>query len=288
MPRFIVRVSLASLLFTAACTQTPAQVDLRGGTIFGRNGPNSGSNYASKSVSSPKSESYSMARNEPAAPVSQTTEQNASVSAVSVSELAPPPVKEEKVAAAALAKPEPAAQKTASINPWTKKPRVSDEEETRQVASLDKPAEKEKPVPAAYTKTAPSKATGFMWPVSGRKVVSGYGPKGAGKANDGINIASPEGEPVWAAADGEVVYSGNELKGYGNMVLIKHSGSKTTTYAHLSRATVDKYDRVKQGDIIGYVGSTGNVKSPQLHFAIRDGKDPVDPKKYLSTSMAGL
>jgi murein DD-endopeptidase MepM/ murein hydrolase activator NlpD len=106
--------------------------------------------------------------------------------------------------------------------------------------------------------------------------------------NDGVNIASVEGEPVWAAADGEVVYVGNELKGYGNMVLIKHSGSKTTSYAHLNRATVDKYDRVKQGDIIGYVGSTGNVKSSQLHFAIRDGTKPVDPKKYLSTKVAGL
>jgi murein DD-endopeptidase MepM/ murein hydrolase activator NlpD len=104
--------------------------------------------------------------------------------------------------------------------------------------------------------------------------------------NDGINIASSEGEPVWAAADGEVVYVGNELQGYGNMVLIRHDGNRSTTYAHLNRATVDKYDRVKQGDIIGYVGSTGNVKQPQLHFAVREGKNPVDPRKYLARSLA--
>ncbi|MBY0408358.1 MAG: peptidoglycan DD-metalloendopeptidase family protein, partial [Rickettsiales bacterium] len=128
----------------------------------------------------------------------------------------------------------------------------------------------------------------FMWPVNSKKVISTFGPKGSGKANDGVNIASANGEPVWAAADGEVVYVGNELKGYGNMVLIKHSGDKSTTYAHLSRSAVDKYDRVKQGDIIGYVGSTGNVKEAQLHFAVRDGKSPVDPVKFLKQNVASL
>jgi len=126
----------------------------------------------------------------------------------------------------------------------------------------------------------------FMWPVTSKKVISNFGPKGDGKVNDGINIAAGDGEPVWASADGEVVYVGNELQGYGNMVLIKHNADKTTAYAHMSRAVVDKYERVKQGDIIGYVGSTGNVREPQLHFAIRDGKDPVDPQKYLSRNVA--
>ena len=125
-----------------------------------------------------------------------------------------------------------------------------------------------------------------MWPVSSKRVISEFGPKGKGKVNDGINIASADGEPVWASADGEVVYVGNELEGYGNMVLIKHTGDKATTYAHMSRTTVEKYDRVKQGDIIGYVGTSGNVKEPQLHFAIRDGKDAVDPLKYLDRKVA--
>jgi len=142
---------------------------------------------------------------------------------------------------------------------------------------------------AAITKqSAKSDSGDFMWPVNSKKVISAYGPKGKGKANDGINIASANGEPIWAAADGEVVYVGNELGGYGNMVVIKHNGEKSTSYAHMSRATVDKYDRVKQGDIIGYVGSTGNVKDPQLHFAIRNGKDPLDPIKFMKSSMASL
>lgn len=141
--------------------------------------------------------------------------------------------------------------------------------------------------PASVAVAKPA-SSGYIWPVSSKKVISGFGPKGNGKANDGVNIASSQGEPVWAVADGEVVYVGNELKGYGNMVLIKHAGNQSTTYAHLSRANVDKYDRVRQGDIIGYVGSTGNVKEPQLHFAVRDGKDPVDPVKFMKQRVASL
>ena len=145
------------------------------------------------------------------------------------------------------------------------------------------PIKEEVVAKAAELEPASGKAS-FMWPVGSKKVISGFGPKSGGAENDGINIAMAEGEPIWASADGEIAYVGNETKGYGTMVIIKHAGSKTTTYAHMSRATVDKYDRVKQGDIIGYVGATGDVKSPQLHFAIRDGKDPVDPAKYLPRS----
>ncbi len=72
------------------------------------------------------------------------------------------------------------------------------------------------------------------------------------------------------------------------MVFIKHSGKKTTSYAHLSRVNVDKYDRVKKGDVIGYVGSTGNVKTPQLFFSLHKGKEAVDPQKYMNSEMAGL
>ncbi len=190
------------------------------------------------------------------------------------------------------------------INPWTHKPHFTQAENgpdrpappvhvqhDQPVAQLDRIIGNDSAKPAPVTasvvqKAAKAEPIAFMWPVSGKKVISAFGPKGGGKTNDGINIASSEGEPVWASADGEVVYVGNELQGYGNMVLIKHPGNKTTAYAHLSRAIVDKYDRVKQGDIIGYVGATGNVKEPQLHFAIRDGKDPVDPAKYLSRSVA--
>jgi murein DD-endopeptidase MepM/ murein hydrolase activator NlpD len=86
-----------------------------------------------------------------------------------------------------------------------------------------------------------------------------------------VNIAANEGDPVWAAADGEVVYVSNAIKGYGNMILIKHTGNITTTYAHLSRTSVDKYDRVNKGNVIGYAGTTGDVKNPQLFFSVHKG-----------------
>lgn len=174
------------------------------------------------------------------------------------------------------------------VNPWTKNPRG--DEGAQLNAGKEVIAEKEEKLAAKLASAAPAagKPANFVWPVNSRSVVSGFGPKTGGKINDGINIAMNEGEPVWAASDGEVAYVGNELKGYGNMVLIKHSGNKATTYAHLSRSTVDKYQRVKQGDIIGYVGSSGNVSKPQLHFAIREGKEAVDPQKYLPRTVAGL
>lgn len=142
---------------------------------------------------------------------------------------------------------------------------------------------------AAITRqTASADSSGFMWPLNSRKVINTFGPKGKGQANDGINIASESGEPVWASADGEVVYVGNAISGYGNMVVIKHNSDKSTSYAHLSRATVDKYDRVKQGDIIGYVGSSGSVQDAQLHFTIREGTEAVDPLKYMKRNVASL
>lgn len=277
------RVGLISLLLaTAACTQEPAKIDMRGQQFFGRNGVsgNSQPSYSAKRV--PNTDSFAKSDYKPYQPapvytntprptqhVSDATQQTAAVQSIGVSDLPPP-----------------AATKSSSTNGWTKKSR-SDETQSvtikpQTVAAAKAPAQK----PQKFA--SGRETSSLMWPVNSHRVISGYGPKGAGKANDGINIASAEGEPVWASADGEVVYSGNELSSYGNMVLIKHPGNKTTTYAHMSRITVDKYDRVKQGDIIGYVGSTGNVKAPQLHFAVRNGKDPVDPKKYLSTSVAGL
>jgi murein DD-endopeptidase MepM/ murein hydrolase activator NlpD len=124
----------------------------------------------------------------------------------------------------------------------------------------------------------------FIWPVAGGKVVSHFGPKAGGKANDGINISVSEGEPVWAAADGMVVYAGNQLPSYGNMIIVRHDGGWMTAYAHTRSISVKKNDYVKQGEIIGYVGMTGNVKTPQLHFALRNGKTPVDPEQYLPKS----
>ncbi len=121
----------------------------------------------------------------------------------------------------------------------------------------------------------------FRWPVRGR-VIATFGPKPNGLQNDGINLAVPEGTPIKAADDGVVAYAGNELKGYGNLVLVRHSNGFVTAYAHASEIMVKRGDAVKRGQVIAKSGQTGNVTSPQLHFEIRKGATPVDPSQYLS------
>ena len=134
---------------------------------------------------------------------------------------------------------------------------------------------------------APPPLTGdtFSWPVEGR-VILGFGPRGGGQQNDGINIAAPRGTPVRAAESGVVAYSGNELRGFGNLVLIKHQDGWTTAYAHVEEVRVVRGDMVKRGDVIGRVGTTGNVDRPQLHFEVRQGARAVDPIKKLGRRTA--
>ncbi len=122
---------------------------------------------------------------------------------------------------------------------------------------------------------------GFRWPARGR-IITGYGPKPNGQQNDGINLAVPEGTPVKASDDGVIAYSGNELKGYGNLVLVRHPNGFVTAYAHASELLVKRGERVKRGQVIARSGQTGNVASPQLHFEIRKGSTPVDPMQHLS------
>jgi len=121
----------------------------------------------------------------------------------------------------------------------------------------------------------------FRWPVRGR-IIAGFGPRSNGAQNDGINLAVPEGTPIKAAEDGVVAYAGNELKGYGNLVLIRHADGYVSAYANASELLVKRGDTVKRGQVIARAGQTGNVTSPQLHFEIRKGSTPVDPSKYLS------
>jgi murein DD-endopeptidase MepM/ murein hydrolase activator NlpD len=157
----------------------------------------------------------------------------------------------------------------------------------QQMASLAPPPAHSSP----YTNQQPQKpvtqSARFIWPVADGKIVSHFGPKSAGRSNDGINVAVPEGEPIWASAGGTVVYAGNDLKGYGNMVIIRHKDGWMTAYAHARSIAVKKDDTVKQGDIIAYVGTTGGVPTPQVHFAIRNGRTPVDPELYLPKNVAG-
>lgn len=126
----------------------------------------------------------------------------------------------------------------------------------------------------------------FMWPAAGQ-VLSTFGPTVNGQRNDGVNISGAAGDPVNAAADGEVVYAGDQVQGFGNIVLVKHDGGWVTAYAHLSRILVKNRDRVSQGQPIGAIGQTGQVAGPQLHFEIRyaptsrDKASPVDPMLVL-------
>lgn len=140
----------------------------------------------------------------------------------------------------------------------------------------DKPAE----TPAKAADATGALPT-FRWPVRG-KVVTSYGAKTNGKSNDGINLAVPEGTPVKAAEDGVVAYSGNELKGYGNLVLVRHSNGYVTAYAHASELMVKRGDTIKRGQVIAKSGQSGEVASPQLHFEIRKGSSPVDPLQFLN------
>ena len=121
---------------------------------------------------------------------------------------------------------------------------------------------------------------GFLWPVKG-KVLSSYGGKSAGLQNDGINIEAPRGAPVRAAENGVVAYSGNELRGFGNLLLLKHTDGWITAYAHNDSLLVKRGDKIKKGQTIAKVGSTGSVQNPQLHFELRKGKKAIDPIKYL-------
>jgi murein DD-endopeptidase MepM/ murein hydrolase activator NlpD len=130
---------------------------------------------------------------------------------------------------------------------------------------------------------------GFAWPVRGPVLVR-YGPGANGTQNDGINIAAALGTPVLAASDGVVAYAGNELRGFGNLILLKHADGWTTAYAHCESISVKRGDRVKRGQPIARVGATGAVSEPQLHFELRRGTRALDPQSYLppvSTASAG-
>lgn len=135
---------------------------------------------------------------------------------------------------------------------------------------------------ASVPKTTP-KLSGngsYMRPVEGR-VISGFGPKEGGLHNDGINIRAPKGTPVRAAQNGVVVYTGDDLAGYGNLILVRHQNGMMTAYAHLEKTLIRRGVTVKQGQSIGTVGSSGQVDSPQLHFEIRRGSQAHDPVQYL-------
>ncbi len=120
----------------------------------------------------------------------------------------------------------------------------------------------------------------LSWPVNGT-VLSGFGPKAGGIKNEGINIGAPLGTPVRVAAPGEVVYTGDNVAGFGNLILVRHADGLATAYGHVQNPLVKRGDAVSAGQAIAQIGKTGNVNTPQLHFEVRKGTEPVNPEAYL-------
>lgn len=136
--------------------------------------------------------------------------------------------------------------------------------------------------PAAEAGSA-SAGTAFVWPVDG-KVISRFGEEDDGETRSGIAIEARKGTPVKAARDGVVVYAGDAIRGYGRMILLRHDDGFVTAYGHNSAILVNVGDNVEQNQVIARVGDTGGVPTPQLHFEVRQGKQPIDPSTVLSAS----
>jgi len=180
----------------------------------------------------------------------------------------------------ALVPPAASQQQNAAQLPAQQQAKV---EPIPQVAQA--PAQQQAPAPQQQAAAEEQVATTFRWPVKGR-VISTYGQKPNGMRNEGINISVPEGTSIRAAESGVVAYAGNELKGYGNLVLIRHDNGWVTAYAHGKELLVKRGDTVRRGDVIAKAGQTGSVTSPQLHFELRKGASAVDPMKYLGSDQA--
>ncbi|WP_246164177.1 LysM peptidoglycan-binding domain-containing M23 family metallopeptidase [Blastochloris sulfoviridis] len=190
---------------------------------------------------------------------------------------AQPPASASPLRAEAMAPTPGRFERTASAAPAQKLEPSHKSQQPVETAAMVQPTETPE-----ETKAEPArKGVAFRWPVRGR-VIANYGTKPGGEKNDGINIAVPEGATIKAAEDGVVAYAGSELKGYGNLVLIRHSDGWVTAYAHNSEVMVKRGDSVKRGQSIARAGQSGSVTSPQLHFEVRRGSNPVDPVPLLS------
>jgi murein DD-endopeptidase MepM/ murein hydrolase activator NlpD len=205
---------------------------------------------------------------------------SAPVAGVEAETLAPPPVMGEPFAPGTMAAPSQQAAVQGMAAPGAAQGEVGGTAGSPAASSLSAsgstPGEK-------ITVATPARASSrFLEPVRGT-IVSGYGPKPGGLHNDGINIAAARGTPVAAADNGVVVYAGDELKGSGNLVLIRHADRWMTAYAHMDGIKVKRGDVIRRGQTIGTVGATGSVDAPQLHFEVRRGTEAINPKLYLES-----
>jgi murein DD-endopeptidase MepM/ murein hydrolase activator NlpD len=243
------------------------------------------------------------------APAAQTGAGTETLATVEVETLPPLPPSKPGEAAPGQATPEPSGLEQASVQPTgptppAPLPKPSEAKLSEASPAQQLPAQPSPPDEAAagarvaavepaaaganVAVAVPPPVSGgpsFSWPLRGA-IVSSFGSKKGGEHNDGINIAARRGAPVRAAEDGIVVYAGNELRGFGNLVLIRHADGWTTAYAHNETLLVKRGDRVRRGQVIAKAGSSGSVATPQLHFEIRRGRRAVDPAEYL-TAAAG-
>jgi murein DD-endopeptidase MepM/ murein hydrolase activator NlpD len=230
-------------------------------TVITSPSPSAGSSVSAAPLPSPSVTAPSATPPKPAAPVLTTP--------------APPKPSTPSATQATALPATPTAPVTSAPATSTAKTKTPEQVDDETQAAVEAVEAAKEAGPAAGTGKGP-----FVWPVQG-KVIGAFGSSNEGLKNDGINIAAPSGAPVVAAADGTVAYAGNELRGFGNMILIRHDGGFVTAYAHNASLLVKKGDKVKRGQTIARVGQTGAVFGPQLHFEIRKGTQPVDPMSFL-------
>jgi len=175
--------------------------------------------------------------------------------------------------AVAQVKPVAEAPARAVAQAQPKAPAVEQKAPERQQVAVAAPQ-----APAAKEEAAQASGGSFRWPARGR-IIQGFNGR---SGNEGINIALPEGTPVKAAEGGVVAYAGSELKGYGNLVLIRHENGWVSAYANNGELTVKRGDKVSRGQTVAKSGQSGNVSTPQLHFELRKGSTPVDPMPHLA------
>lgn len=200
----------------------------------------------------------------------------------------PPPPAPGTEAAAVLQAPPPA---SAPATPGAAPPSPSQAQAQPQssppvvaapsVVAPPPPAGPSAATPSAIDPAPPARAGRFLWPVRGN-IISTFGAKPGGLQNDGINIAAPRGTPVRATENGVVVYAGNELKGFGNLLLVRHADGWMSAYAHLDEMLVQRGASVTRGQLVAKVGQSGSVASPQLHFELRRAGRAVDPRTQLA------
>ena len=206
----------------------------------------------------------------------------------SASLTAPPATASAAATAAREEVPRAAGQQPTIINAPSE--RVASIGDTALVASAPaarapEPVVQVKPVTVAAAGPAAVSATGrsgakLRWPVKG-KVIAGFGPRTDGTHNDGVNLSVPLGAEVHAAEAGTVAYAGSELKGYGNLILIRHDNGWVTAYAHNDQLLVKRGDKIQRGQVVAKAGKTGTVDQPQVHFELREGSKPIDPTPHM-------